>query len=60
MDPFILVKFLKKDGDENKDAKASMVVFEWKDKDLVGIPDPDGFGNVSSYAYFIHTLIISS
>lgn len=48
VDPFILIKFLKKDGgDDKKPPTASMVIFEWKDRELVGIPDPDGYGNVS-------------
>lgn len=47
VDPFILVKFLSQGDSDEKDPTASMVIFEWKDRDLVGIPDPDGFGNVS-------------
>lgn len=49
VDPFILTKFLKQDGDN--DPVASMVIFEWRDRNLVGIPDPDGYGNVSLYCY---------
>lgn len=45
VDPFILTKFLKSDAGD--DPVASMVIFEWRDRDLVGIPDPDGYGNVS-------------
>ncbi|KAL6850940.1 Membrane protein ptm1 [Amphichorda felina] len=45
VDPFILVKFLKKGGDDKKHPTASLVIFEWRDRELVGIPDPDGYGN---------------
>jgi len=44
VDPFILVKFLRQAGSDGN-PKASMVLFEWKDRDLIGIPDPDGYGN---------------
>ena len=37
MDPFILTKFIKPDGLEG-DPLVSLVVFEWQDKNLVGIP----------------------
>ena len=50
VDPFILVKFLKKGGDDNKHPTASLVIFEWRDRELVGIPDPDGYGNVSHHS----------
>ena len=39
MDPFILTKFIKpkklKNGD---DPMVSLVMFEWEDKDLIGVP----------------------
>lgn len=44
VDPFILTKFLKSDAGD--DPVASMVIFEWRDRNLVGIPDPDGYGNL--------------
>lgn len=47
VDPFILVKYLDKGSDVGEDPTVSLVIFEWKDRDLVGIPDPDGWGNVS-------------
>lgn len=47
VDPFILVKYLDADKDAGDDPVSSLVIFEWKDRDLVGIPDPDGYGNVS-------------
>ncbi|KAG9255197.1 transmembrane receptor, eukaryota [Emericellopsis atlantica] len=45
VDPFILVKYLDADKDSGDDPITSMVIFEWRDRDLVGIPDPDGWGN---------------
>lgn len=48
VDPFILVKYLNADKDKGSDPISSLLIFEWKDLDLVGIPDPNGFGNVSS------------
>lgn len=37
VDPFILTKFIKPDGVEN-DPLVSLVVFEWRDKPLIGHP----------------------
>ncbi|KAF7544338.1 hypothetical protein G7046_g9805 [Stylonectria norvegica] len=45
VDPFILVKFLNSSIPEGEDPIASLVMFEWKDRDLIGIPDPDLPGN---------------
>ncbi|OAQ67361.1 integral membrane protein [Purpureocillium lilacinum] len=41
VDPFILVKFLHSKAPEKTDPIASLLIFEWKDKDLVGRPDPN-------------------
>ncbi|ODA80488.1 hypothetical protein RJ55_03446 [Drechmeria coniospora] len=41
VDPFILIKFLSPGPTENKDPIASLLIFEWGDKSLIGIPDPD-------------------
>jgi hypothetical protein len=38
VDPHILVKFIKEDVQDESDPIASMVIFEWKDFDLIGIP----------------------
>lgn len=35
VDPFILLKFLPYEGDQ--DPVVSLVMFEWKDEDLIGI-----------------------
>lgn len=48
VEPFILVKFLNSSVKADvKDPIASLVIFEWKDRNFVGIPDPEGWGNVS-------------
>ncbi|RFU73093.1 lung seven transmembrane receptor domain-containing [Trichoderma arundinaceum] len=41
VDPFILVKFLNNTESQGKDPIASLVIFEWRDSNFVGIPDPD-------------------
>lgn len=35
VDPFILLKFLPYEGDQ--DPVVSLVIFEWKDEDLIGV-----------------------
>jgi hypothetical protein len=37
VDPHILVKFIKETAENDSDPIASMVIFEWKDYDLVGV-----------------------
>jgi hypothetical protein len=45
VDPHILVKFIKEDIQDDSDPIASLVIFEWKDFDLIGIPTtPDSEG----------------
>lgn len=42
VDPYILVKFIKEDVEGEADPLASMVIFEWRDYDLIGVlPTPD-------------------
>lgn len=49
VDPFILVKFMNvADVPEDSDPVASLIIFEWRDRSLIGVPDPDGAGNVST------------
>lgn len=50
VDPFILVKFLNSTISTGSDPVASLIIFEWRDKDLVGVPDPKYPGIVSSRA----------
>jgi len=41
-EPHILVKFLQEASEDDSDPIASLIIFEWKDYDLVGIlPTPD-------------------
>lgn len=49
VDPFILVKFLNGTKAKGKDPIASLVIFEWKDVNLIGIQDPEGYSNVCSF-----------
>ena len=46
-DPFILVKFLNSSVSGADDPIASLIIFEWSDRQFVGIPNPEGMGNVS-------------
>ncbi|KAM6519739.1 Membrane protein ptm1 [Fusarium falciforme] len=45
VDPFILTKFLNTSQSNDKDPIASLVIFEWKDRGLVGVQDPDNPAN---------------
>ena len=38
MDPFILTKFISPKSMDDVDPIVSIVVFEWRDKDLIGVP----------------------
>lgn len=41
VDPYILIKFMHPDDiPEGQDPIVSLVVFEWKDRPLIGKPDP--------------------
>lgn len=42
VDPFIRVKFLNSTVPEGTDPIVSLVIFQWTDKDLVGIADSSG------------------
>lgn len=41
VDPFIEIKFLNSTIPDGSDPIASLIIFEWADKNLVGVPDPD-------------------
>ncbi len=42
VDPFILTKFTKATPEGDEDPLVSLVMFEWRDEDLVGVwPSPD-------------------
>lgn len=36
VDPFILTTFMKTDSEGDEDPLVSLVIFEWRDEDLVG------------------------
>ena len=40
VDPFILTKFIKPTNLNAVDPVISLVIFEWTDKDLIGVPQP--------------------
>ncbi|KAK0385797.1 hypothetical protein NLU13_6974 [Sarocladium strictum] len=42
VDPFIEVKFLT-DNSKTDKPMASMIIFEWRDQDYVGVPSPNGY-----------------
>ncbi|KAK4165441.1 lung seven transmembrane receptor-domain-containing protein [Cladorrhinum sp. PSN259] len=39
VDPFILVKFTDVGKDQGEDPTVSLLIFEWKDQELIGTPD---------------------
>ena len=42
VEPFILTKFIKSTPEGDEDPLVSLVMFEWRDEDLVGVwPSPD-------------------
>jgi hypothetical protein len=45
VDPFIEVKFLTDKSKTDKPV-ASMIIFEWRDQDYVGVPSPNGYTKV--------------
>lgn len=46
VDPFIQVKFLNDSLGEAEDPIASLVMFEWRDRQFVGVPDEQTGVNV--------------
>lgn len=42
VDPFIQVKFINNTLPEEEDPTVSLVIFEWKDRKFVGVPDGSG------------------
>ena len=47
MDPFILTKFIKPNNADQGDPIVSFVMFEWSDKNLIGVPVQNGDGTES-------------
>lgn len=44
VDPFILTKFINDTAQAADDAIVSLVIFEWKDQNLIGVyPNDDSF-----------------
>lgn len=40
MDPYINVMFPPREVPDGTDPQVSVVIFEWKDEDLIGVRDP--------------------
>jgi hypothetical protein len=42
VEPFILTKFINAADDTAEDPIVSLIIYEWKDEDLIGVrPDPE-------------------
>jgi hypothetical protein len=54
VDPFILVQFMKQD---QSDALGSLIIYEYRDYSLIGIPDPGNLDSVSLQAAIRSPLI---
>lgn len=50
MDPFILTKFIQATPEGGDDPVVSLVIFEWKDEDLVGVWPSEDAPKVGSIA----------
>ena len=49
-DPFIAAKFIKADAEEDdSDPVVSLVVFEWRDEDLIGVWPSDDAAEVRTF-----------
>jgi hypothetical protein len=53
VDPFIKIIFPAVEGQSTPDPIVSVVVFEWKDWDLIGVPDPEDLDMVGSLEEFL-------
>lgn len=47
VDPYINVMFLPKEAPADQDPIVSLVIFEWKDEDLIGVRETPDAENVS-------------
>ena len=50
MDPFILTKFIQATPEGDEDPIVSLVIFEWKDEDLVGVWPSEDASKVGTHA----------
>lgn len=51
VDPFILVKFLNNTLPEGDDPTVSLLLFEWKDRKFIGVPNGETGENVRCATY---------
>ena len=56
VDPFILTKFTQATPEGNEDPIVSLVIFEWKDEDLVGVWPSEGAPKVMSLSHCSESL----
>lgn len=60
MDPFILTKFIQATPDGDEDPIVSLVIFEWKDEDLVGVWPSEGAPKVKMSALWFQENLADS
>lgn len=59
--PHILVKFIKDTTQDDSDPITSMVIFEWKDYDLIGVlPTPDSITVFDGHSCYLPWVNIDS
>jgi len=56
VDPFILTKFIKITPEGDEDPLVSLVVFEWRDEDLVGVWPSEDAPKVRKYLGYTASL----
>ena len=60
MDPFILTKFIQVTPEGDGDPIVSLVIFEWKDEDLVGVWPSEDAPKVSTHALYFQDSLADS
>ena len=60
MDPFILTKFMQATPEGDEDPIVSLVIFEWKDEDLVGVWPSEDAPKVAANALRFHENLTDS
>lgn len=58
MDPFILTKFIQATPEGDGDPIVSLVIFEWKDEDLVGVWPSEGAPKVGMDALCCQRILL--
>ena len=60
MDPFILTSFIQATPEGDEDPIVSLVIFEWKDEDLVGVWPSEDAPKVGAEALHFHENLTDS